>query len=127
MPNKNILVVDDEPLLKYVLEQKFRKEILEGKYKFIFATNGLEALEKFQASHSIDLVITDLNMFEMDGLTLLKELKKLNKNIIVIVSSAYGDNENISAAKSLGAFDFLTKPIDLKKLENTLFKVLCQN
>ena len=123
MPTKNILVVDDEPLLKYVIEQKFRKDILRGKYKFTFATSGFEALKKFQTDQLIDLVVTDLNMFEMDGLTLLKELKKLDENIVVIVSSAYGDDKNINAARSLGAFDFLTKPIDLQKLENTLAAV----
>ncbi len=120
MPTKNILVVDDEQLVEYIIQQRFRKEIEEERYSFTFASNGIEALGEFQSEHSFDIVLTDLNMPRMNGLTLLKELKVINKGIKAVVISAYGSVENTKAAMDLGVCDFLVKPIYLQDLEKVL-------
>src|SRR5919199_5836419 len=119
-----ILVVDDEPDIEPLIRQKFRKKIRQNELLFIFARNGAEALKKLQAQPDIDVVLTDLNMPEMDGLTLLTKLNELNPIIKTIIISAYGDLEKIRAAMNRGAFDFLTKPLDLQDLEITLDKTL---
>ena len=120
MSTKDILVVDDEQLVEYVIQQRFRKEIEEEKYRFTFASNGIEALEKFQPERSFDMVLTDLNMPKMNGLTLLKKLKGINEEIKTVVISAYGSLENTKAATDLGICDFLVKPIYLQDLEKVL-------
>lgn len=119
-----ILVVDDEPDLELLLRQKFRKEIRQKKIEFIFAHNGLEALEKLQAQPDIDIVLTDISMPEMDGLTLLTKINELYPTLKAVIISAYGDLENIRTAMNGGAFDFLTKPIDFQDLEITTNKTL---
>jgi PAS domain S-box-containing protein len=119
-----ILVVDDEPDIEPLIRQKFRKKIRQNELLFIFARNGAEALKKLQAQPDIDVVLTDLNMPEMDGLTLLTRLNEINPIIKTIIISAYGDLEKIRAAMNRGAFDFLTKPLDLQDLEITLDKTL---
>ena len=120
-----ILVVDDEPDLELLITQKFRKEIKEGKYNFSFAGNGIEALKKINENQDIELVLTDINMPEMDGLTLLKKIKELNNPILhSVIVSAYGDILNIRTAMNGGAFDFIIKPIDLTDLELTIKKAL---
>ena len=124
MPAKNILVVDDEPLLEYVIQQRFRKEINEGKYNFTFAPNGIKALEELKSDHLVDMVLTDLKMPEMDGLELLEALKEVDEEVKAVVVSAYGDIKNIRAAMNRGAFDFLTKPVNLQDLEITINKTL---
>lgn len=127
MINKNpkILVVDDEPDLEVLIKQKFRKEIKEGKYNFSFANNGIQALEKIESDKEIELVLTDINMPEMDGLTLLSKIKELNNPLLhSVIVSAYGDILNIRTAMNGGAFDFVVKPIDLKDLEITITKAL---
>lgn len=123
MPAK-ILVVDDEPDLENLIRQKFRKEIRQKQLQFIFAHNGFEALEKLQAEPDIDIVLTDIYMPEMNGLTLLTKLNELYPIIKAVIISAYGDIENIRTAMNSGAFDFLTKPLDLQDLEITTNKTL---
>lgn len=117
-----ILVVDDEPDLETLIRQRFRARIREGRYDFLFARNGVEALDKLRVDESIEVVLTDINMPEMDGLTLLSHLAELEAVRKSLIVSAYGDMENIRAAMNRGAFDFITKPIDFKDLEITLEK-----
>ena len=119
-----ILVVDDEPLLEYVIQQKFRQKIRAKEFNFIFANNGKQALEKIAADPSIDLVLTDINMPEMDGLTLLEKLAEADRTLKAVVVSAYGDLSNIRTAMNRGAFDFLTKPIDFRDMEITIQRTL---
>jgi phosphoserine phosphatase RsbU/P len=120
-----ILVVDDEPDLELLINQKFRKEIKNGIYKFFFAGNGVEALNKLIEEKEIELVLTDINMPEMDGLTLLSKIKELNNPLLhSVIVSAYGDIYNIRTAMNGGAFDFVVKPIDLTDLEITIKKSL---
>ena len=123
MPAK-ILVVDDEPDLEPLLCQVFRKKIRQKQFQLIFAHDGLEALEKLQAEPDIDIVLTDIYMPEMDGLTLLTKLNELYPIIKAVIISAYGDIENIRTAMNRGAFDFLTKPINFQDLEITTNKTL---
>lgn len=120
-----ILVVDDEPDLELLINQKFRKEVKENKYNFIFANNGCRAFEKLQENSEIELVLTDINMPEMDGLTLLAKIKELNNPLLhSVIVSAYGDLRNIRTAMNGGAYDFVVKPIDLTDLEITIKKAL---
>jgi sigma-B regulation protein RsbU (phosphoserine phosphatase) len=123
MPSR-ILVVDDEPDLEHLVQQKFRKKIKERELEFVFAQNGVDALEKLNNDGEIELVLTDINMPEMDGLTLLTELAKLNAILKSVVVSAYGDMENIRTAMNRGAYDFVTKPINLDDLETTINKAI---
>lgn len=124
--SEKILVVDDEADVEILFNQRFRKEIKEGIITFIFAKNGLDALEKLKNNVEIEIVLTDINMPEMDGLTLLGEILKLNRQIKTIVISAYGDMPNIRSAMNKGASDFITKPIDFEDLEITLKKAIAQ-
>jgi diguanylate cyclase (GGDEF)-like protein len=119
-----ILVIDDEPLLEYVILQLFRHQISTQELEFEFAINGLQALEKLQIGGSFDLVLTDINMPEMDGLTLLENLPTIDPTLKAVVISAYGDMPNIRTAMNRGAFDFLTKPIDFDDLKITINKAL---
>lgn len=119
-----ILVVDDEPLLEYVILQLFRHQISTKELEFEFAINGVQALNKLQADGSFDLVLTDINMPEMDGLTLLENLPTIDPTLKAVVVSAYGDMPNIRIAMNRGAFDFLTKPIDFDDLKITINKTL---
>lgn len=120
-----ILVVDDEPDLETLINQKFRKEIKENKYNFFFANNGVEALKKLNEDSEIELVLTDINMPEMDGLTLLTKIKELKNPLMhSVIVSAYGDILNIRTAMNGGAFDFIVKPIDLTDLEITINKAV---
>ena len=120
-----ILVVDDEPDLEQLVLQKFRKKIRGKEYEFVFAQNGVQALNVLERDGSIELVLTDINMPEMDGLTLLREMGSLDDRLLrSVIISAYGDMENIRTAMNLGAYDFVTKPIDLGDLEITVEKSL---
>lgn len=119
-----ILVVDDEADLETLIKQKFRKQIREKEYVFIFAKNGRDALEKITAQPDVDIVLTDINMPEMDGLTLLAKLTENNPLIKTVIVSAYGDMENIRTAMNRGAFDFVTKPINFADLFITVKKTL---
>ena len=122
MTPTKILVVDDEPDLVSLIRQKFRKQIKEGVYAFSMAGNGVEALEKLDKEPDIEVVLTDINMPRMDGLTLLSHIGELNRMLQAIVISAYGDLDNIRMAMNRGSFDFLMKPIDLMDLEITVAK-----
>lgn len=121
-----ILVVDDEPDLELLVKQKFRKKISENKIEFIFARNGIEALKKLQEQTDLDIILTDINMPEMDGLVLLSLLPTLNRVYKAVVISAYGDMNNIRSAMNKGASDFIIKPIDFQDLEITIDKTIEQ-
>jgi DNA-binding NtrC family response regulator len=123
MPSK-ILVVDDEPDLELLMRQKFRRQIRDQELQFVFARHGVEALALLQADPEIDLVLTDINMPEMDGLTLLGHLPALNPVLKAVIITAYGDMRNIRTAMQRGAYDFLTKPLDLQDLEITVRRAL---
>jgi class 3 adenylate cyclase/FixJ family two-component response regulator len=119
-----ILVVDDEEDLKVLIKQRFRQKIRQNEYDFVFAENGRHALEQLLAHPDVDLVLSDINMPEMDGLTLLSKLSEQNSLLKSVIVSAYGDMENIRTAMNRGAFDFITKPIDFKDLEITIEKTI---
>lgn len=118
-----ILVVDDEPLLEYVIQQHFRQQIRAKEFEFIFAQNGQQALD-FLGTNLLDLVLTDINMPEIDGLTLLAKLPEVDDTLKAIVVSAYGDLANIRTAMNRGAFDFLTKPLDFQDMQRTIQRAL---
>ena len=117
-----ILVVDDEPDLEILIRQKFRSQAKEGLVQFIFARDGVDALKAVEENPHIDIVISDINMPRMDGLSLLARLQEAEDKKSTIIVSAYGDMINIRTAMNHGAFDFLTKPIDLIDLETTIQK-----
>src|SRR5882672_6008691 len=121
-----ILVVDDEADLELLIRQKFRHRIRSNELQFEFASNGYEALQKLDVNKDLDMVLTDINMPVMDGLTLLTKIKERENYYKAVVVSAYGDMENIRTAMNRGAFDFLTKPIDFADLEITIQKTLEQ-
>ena len=122
-PHK-ILVVDDEPDLEQLVRQRMRREIRRGLYEFVFARNGVEALDRLNGDQDIHMVLSDINMPEMDGLTLLEQIPTVNPNIHAVVVSAYGDMENIRMAMNRGAFDFVIKPIDFEDLQLTIGRTL---
>jgi class 3 adenylate cyclase/DNA-binding NarL/FixJ family response regulator len=119
-----ILVVDDEVDLELLIKQKFRQKIRERKYEFVFAINGKDALDKLQEHPDVDVLLCDINMPEMDGLTLLVKLKELSPIIKAVIVSAYGDMDNIRTAMNRGAFDFITKPVNFEDLELTVQKTI---
>ena len=119
-----VLVVDDEPDLESLVLQKFRKQIREGTVAFVFAHNGIEALATIEALPHVDMVVSDINMPRMDGLSLLQKLQEAEDKKSTIIVSAYGDMSNIRIAMNRGAFDFLTKPIDFGDLELTIEKTI---
>ncbi len=119
-----ILVVDDEVDLEPLVLQRMRRKIRSGTYTFVFAHNGVEALEKLQEDREIDMVLSDINMPLMDGLTLLEQIPKVDPNIRAVIVSAYGDMENIRTAMNRGAFDFVTKPLDFGDLQVTIDRTL---
>lgn len=123
---QKILVVDDEPDIELLVKSKFRKRIKDKELEFVFASNGVEALAKLEADTDLNIILTDINMPEMDGLTLLTMLPKLNRILKAIVISAYGDMSNIRRAMNLGAADFIIKPIDFQDLEVTISKTIHQ-
>lgn len=119
-----ILVVDDEPDLEALVTQKFRRQIRDGSVSFLFAHDGLEALSLIASNADIDMVVSDINMPRMDGLSLLQKLQEAEEQLSTIIVSAYGDMANIRMAMNRGAFDFLTKPIDFVDLETTIAKTI---
>ncbi len=123
----NILVVDDEPDLELLIRQRFRRKIRDGAYEFSFAGNGKEALEMVDRGDRIDIILSDINMPVMDGLTFLANLlERDHDRFRTIIVSAYGDMGNIRTAMNRGAFDFVTKPIDFEDLEITIEKTIQQ-
>ena len=119
-----ILVVDDESDLEVLIKQKFRQKIREHKYEFVFAANGKHALEQLELNDDVDIVLSDINMPEMDGLTLLSKINEQNTLLKAVIVSAYGDMENIRTAMNRGAFDFVTKPVNFEDLELTMEKTI---
>ena len=119
-----ILVVDDEPDVELLIKQRFRRKIHDGGFHFEFALNGEEALAKLNNDESIDIVMSDINMPVMDGLTLLSRLREMDRLLRTVIVSAYGDMRNIRIAMNRGAYDFLTKPIDFEDFEITLQKTI---
>jgi adenylate cyclase len=119
-----ILVVDDETDLEILIKQKFRQKIREGQYEFVFANNGKHALEQLLLHSDVDVVLSDINMPEMDGLTLLSRLNEHHSILKSVIVSAYGDMANIRTAMNLGAYDFITKPVDFSDLDLTIEKTV---
>lgn len=124
MSTSKILVVDDEADLESLIKQKFRQKIREHEYEFLFAINGVKALEQLDLHQDIDIVLSDINMPEMDGLTLLSKINAKNSLLKAVIVSAYGDMENIRTAMNRGAFDFITKPVNFEDLAITVEKTL---
>ena len=119
-----ILAVDDEPDFEVLITQRFRRQIRDQEFEFRFAHHGEEALATLSAEPDIDLMLLDINMPVMDGLTLLHELRERQLDVQAIIVSAYGDMTNLRTAMNRGAFDFVTKPVDLSDLEITVRKAL---
>ena len=119
-----ILAVDDEPDFELLIRQRFRRQIRDEEFAFRFAHHGEEALRALSAEPDIDLMLLDINMPVMDGLTLLNELRERQLEVQAIIVSAYGDMTNLRTAMNRGAFDFVTKPVDLRDLEITVRKGL---
>ncbi len=119
-----ILVVDDETDLELLIKQKFRKKIRSNDYEFVFAVNGKEALKTLEQHADVDMVLSDINMPEMDGLTLLSKLNEKHSILKSVIVSAYGDMDNIRTAMNRGAFDFITKPVDFNDMELTIDKTI---
>lgn len=123
MPAK-VLFVDDEPDQAKLVQRMFRNKIRAGEISFLFASDGEEALDVLHQEPGIDLVVSDINMPRMDGLTLLERLSQEDKPVKAVIVSAYGDMDNIRSAMNKGAFDFVTKPVDFEDLEATIKKTL---
>lgn len=119
-----ILVVDDERDVETLIMQRFRRAVRSGELEFLFAHDGQEALAVLRADPDIDMVLSDINMPGMDGLTLLDHLPHVNADVRAVMVSAYGDLGNVRAAMNRGAFDFIIKPIDFADLEATIRKTL---
>ena len=119
-----ILVADDEADLESLIKQKFRKQIREQEYEFVFAVNGRDAMEKLLSHQDVDIMLSDINMPEMDGLTLLSRLGEQHSLLKSVIVSAYGDMDNIRTAMNRGAFDFVTKPVNFEDLELTMEKTI---
>lgn len=118
-----ILVVDDERDVQALFEQRFRKEIKDGQMNFAFAYSGEDALAYLKGlSHEAVLILSDINMPGMSGLDLLKQIKDyyIKPPPVVMMITAYGDDENYSQAMKLGADDFLTKPLNFNHLREKL-------
>ena len=124
MQTHKILVVDDEPDVEPLIRQRMRRDVRAGRYRFVFARDGVEALQMLQAQSDIDMVLSDINMPNMDGLTLLAQIPKVDPNLRCVIVSAYGDMENIRTAMNRGAFDFVTKPLDFGDLRVTIDRTL---
>ena len=119
-----ILVVDDEVDLEQLMLQRMRREVRRGRYEFEFAHNGVEALELLRKDNGFDIVLSDINMPVMDGLTLLSQIPDVDPDVRAVMVSAYGDMENIRTAMNRGAFDFVTKPIDFTDLKTTIERTI---
>jgi adenylate cyclase len=124
MSPANFLAVDDEPHFEQLITQRFRRQIRQGEFVFRFAGNGEEALRLLFAEPDIEVLLLDINMPVMDGLTLLTYLHDRQMPVKAIIVSAYGDMTNLRTAMNRGAFDFVTKPVDLNDLETTMRKTL---
>lgn len=124
MTPARILVVDDELELQRLIKQRFRKQIQANQMDFVFASNGVEAMQKLQQDRQIDMVLTDINMPDMDGLAFIQRLPEISVTLKAVMISAYGDMPRVRQAMNGGAFDFLTKPLDFQDLERTIERTL---
>ena len=118
----SILVVDDEPDVADLFRQRFRRESRQGTYVMHFATSGVEALDRLaeEIQPTLVAVLSDINMPGMDGLELLGEIKQRHPNLPVMMVTAYGDDERRRRAREIGAFEFITKPVDFDHLKQQL-------
>ena len=116
----HILVVDDEPDLEELMRQRMRREVRRGSVTLSFAQNGREALDILRDNNDIEIVLSDINMPIMDGLTMLENIPAINDKLKTVMISAYGDMKNIRQAMNRGAFDFITKPVDFEDLRITI-------
>ena len=121
---RKILVVDDEPDFEHLLKRRMRRHVRAGRYDFSFARDGVEALQRLQEDDSIELVLSDINMPNMTGLSLLEQIPRVDPHMCAVIVSAYDDMDNIRTAMNRGAFDFVTKPIDFNDLKITIDKTL---
>jgi adenylate cyclase len=121
-----ILIVDDEPDLEPLMMRQFRRELRAGQFEFAFASDGVEALLALEGDAHFDMVLCDINMPNMDGLTLLGHLREKDTLLKTVMVSAYGDMVNIRTAMNRGAFDFVTKPIEFDDLKVTIGKTLSE-
>jgi adenylate cyclase len=126
MQSIKILSVDDEPDVESLLTQSFRKHIRSGEFEFVFAYDGLEALKRLEEQRRLDVILLDINMPVMDGLTFLAQLNKTGSDLRVIMVSAYGDMSNIRLSMNRGAYDFIMKPVDMTDLETTIRKTAAE-
>jgi len=117
-----LLVVDDERDVQFLFQQKFRKEIKAGEVQILYALNGISALELIESfENKADyLILTDINMPEMNGIELLRKVKAKYPELKVMMITAYGDEQNLSMAKNLGADDYFTKPLQFDLLKERL-------
>ena len=121
-----ILVVDDERDVQILFQQRFRREIKKEEIQFVFAFSGEEAMDYLKDhEHEAVLILSDINMPGMSGLELLGHIKQnyTKPPPVVMMITAYGDEENFNTAKKLGADDFLTKPVDFKLLKEKLMSI----
>ena len=116
---RKILVVDDEPEVEPMFRQRMRREIRAGRYEFLFARSGVEALQVLEANPDVRLVVTDINMPQMNGLVLLERLGEMWPGLPAVVVSAYGDEGNVASAMDRGAHGFVVKPVDFDGLRRT--------
>ncbi|HUX78276.1 MAG TPA: response regulator [Alphaproteobacteria bacterium] len=121
-----VLFVDDEPDIELLTKQKFRKQIANGDFDLLFAQNGQDALDLIKREPDIAVVVSDVNMPGMDGLTLLDKLKEVSPATKTIVVSAYGDTKTLRSAMNKGVFDFVTKPVDFKELGDAIQRTIAQ-
>lgn len=124
MNKSRILVVDDEPDVEALITQKFRRQLRKGELEFVFARDGQHALDVLETEPDVSMVLSDINMPRMNGLALLEQLNNRHEDLNTVIVSAYGDMSNIRSAMNLGAFDFITKPIEFDDLETTIAKTL---
>ena len=126
MQSIKILAVDDEPDVESLLTQSFRKHIRSGEFEFVFAYDGIEALKRLQEQRELDVILLDINMPVMDGLTFLAQLQETSSDLRVVMVSAYGDMSNIRLSMNRGAYDFIMKPVDMTDLETTIRKTAAE-
>jgi CheY-like chemotaxis protein len=117
----SILIVDDEPDVAELFRQRFRREARQGTYVLHFAASGEEALDQLpEVKPELIVILSDINMPGMDGLTLLREVKRRRPDLPVMMVTAYGDEERRKRAAEFGAVDFITKPVDFETLKENL-------
>lgn len=125
MAKMKVLVVDDEEDVQFLFKQQFRKEQKSGKIEFYFAISGENALDYLEKQGTVEvvLILSDINMPAMNGLELLKIIKKKFPALKVFMITAYDDENNYRTAMEYGANDYITKPIDFHKLKSRIFSL----